>query len=168
MKRAAILFAILTASILLGAAPKLQAQQSEKQQKEAQEKVALKDLINSQHYMFLPQSMLPLTGRTMQVTYGYDLRVISDTLNVYLPYAGKAFTVDYANNSGGIKFKTSSFDYVKKDAKKDGWDISITPKNIITVSKLILHVSSTGYASLLVTSNTRDNVSFNGVLQEIK
>jgi hypothetical protein len=72
---------------------------------------------------------------------------------------------------GGIKFKTTRFDYKAKTNKKGGWDILIVTKDknisdMRDVQSLRLSITSTGYASLNVTSTNRDPISFDGYIEE--
>jgi Domain of unknown function (DUF4251) len=155
----------LTASLLyFSVAVGAQQADDKKEDKEA----VTKKLVESRHYMFVPQSMTPLSGRTRQIDYGYDLRVISDTVNCYLPYAGKSFTPDYGGD-GSIRFKTTEVDYKVQELKKGkGWTVTITPTGVRNVRQITLHVTSEGRTSIDVTSNTRDMISFNGFVQEIR
>jgi hypothetical protein len=167
MKKQTIVQSIILFFLLLSIMPALRAQQTEKQQKEPAKEAAIKSLVESQRYMFIPQTMMPQTGQSRQVTYGYDFRVIKDTINAYLPYVGKAFVATYGGGDGAISFKTTGFDYVITEAKKGGWNVTITPKNITNVRQLMLRITVTGNTTIQISSNTRDMISFNGYLQPL-
>ncbi len=167
MKKQTLCQDIMLSLFLLSIMPALKAQQTEKQQKEAAREAAVKTLVESKRYMFGPQSMMPQTGQSRQVTYGYDLRVNKDTLNAYLPYVGKAFVATYGGGDGAISFKTTAFDYVITEAKKGGWNVTITPKNITNVRQLMFRITTTGNTTVQISSNTRDMISFNGYLQPL-
>ncbi|HMH33428.1 MAG TPA: DUF4251 domain-containing protein [Puia sp.] len=168
MKRSFTIASAITAICLMGFITALHAQKTDKQEKEAALETAIKNMVEAQRYKFIAQSMMPMAGRSRQVSFGYDLRVTKDTLNAYLPYVGKAFTADYGGSNGAISFKTTEFEYLKKDAKKGGWDITITPKNISNVRQIILRISLSGFTNVQVTSNTRDMISFYGYLEDLK
>jgi hypothetical protein len=168
MKRSFTILSAIMAICLMGSISELHAQKTDKQQKEEARETAIKNMVEAQRYMFVAQSMMPMAGRSRQVSFGYDLRVMKDTINAYLPYVGKAFTADYGASDGAINFKTTEFEYVKKDVKKGGWDITITPKNISNVRQIILRISISGYTNVEVTSNTRDMISFYGYLEDLK
>src|SRR5262245_58011350 len=85
------------------------AQSTEKEQKEAAMTAAIKKMVESKHYMFVPQTMLPQSGRARPVTTPYDLRVMQDTLSADLPYIGRAYSSDYGSTDNAINFKTTSF-----------------------------------------------------------
>jgi hypothetical protein len=142
--------------------------QTEKEQKEAAMAAAVKNMIESKHYQFIPQTMLPQSGRARPVTTPYDLRISRDTLSADLPYFGRAYTSDYGSTDNSINFKTTSFEYDQQDGKKGGWRVTITPKNVRNVSKFFLDISTSGFTSLVVSSNIRQQISFNGYVQELK
>ena len=145
-----------------------QAQESEKEQKQAAQLAALKSVLESKRYMFVAQSATPMSGRPRQLTSTYDIQVRNDSLIAYLPYFGKTYAYEYGSSNGGIDFKTTKFDYEKKDAKKGGWDITITPKDVRNVSKIIMRVTDSGYCTVQVNSNTRQSISFYGYIANLQ
>jgi hypothetical protein len=82
-----------------------------------------------------------------------------------LPYFGTAYTAGYGNEEGSLVFKTSEFEYKTVPGKKQGWTITILPKNAGDTRQMILTISSIGYANLQVTCLNRQAISFNGYLQ---
>jgi len=139
--------------------------QDSKQEKQNKKEAAIKALVDSQRYSFEAQTALPLGMRTRTLTYGYELKVSKDTLQAYLPYYGKAYTAPIGASSGGIEFKTTDFKYLTKERKKGGWDITITPKNAGDTRQMSLYISAAGYASLQVSFNNKQNISFTGYIQ---
>ena len=99
------------------------------------------------------------------LTPGYDMRISGDSLITYLPYFGRAYNISIDPNDNGINFTSTDFKY-KAEEKKKGWDISISPKDGKSVSQLWLNVSRDGYATLQVTSNNRESISFNGYIKQ--
>lgn len=140
------------------------AQNSKQEKKQA----AIKALIDSQNYVFKAQSVLPMSGPTRQLNYDYDMKVSKDTINAYLPYFGRAYTAPMDPTQGGIQFISKDFEYTATPGKKQGWDIVIKPKDVQDVQLMSLSVSSDGYATLQVTSNSKQPISFNGVIMERK
>jgi Domain of unknown function (DUF4251) len=131
-------------------------------------KVAIKNVVETQQYIFKAQYALPMSGRSMALTSDYDLVVSKSTVIAYLPYFGRAYQAPIDPTQGGIKFTSTQFQYTKQNSKKDGWDISIIPKDAPDIQKLNLHISSNGYATLQVTSTQRQFISFNGYIEENK
>jgi len=140
------------------------AQNSKQEKKQA----AIKALIDSQNYVFKAQSAMPMSGTTRQLNYDYDLKVSKDTINSYLPYYGRAYTAPMDPTQGGIHFISKDFEYTVTPGKKQGWDIVIKPKDVQDVQMMSLSVSSDGYATLQVTSTSKQPISFNGIITEKK
>jgi len=134
------------------------------QKKDSAKSAAIKDLVTSRHYTFTAQSATPLSGSLRQLTSGYDLQVSADKIVAYLPYFGRAYTAPLNPAEGGLQFTSKDFDYAVKDRKKDGWEVSIRTKDLSDSKQMQLTIFSNGTASLQVTSNNRQNISFNGYI----
>ncbi|MFI5155980.1 MAG: DUF4251 domain-containing protein [Chitinophagales bacterium] len=143
------------------------AQDSDKEKKEAAMQAAVKSLIESKHYLFTPQSMMPMKGRSRPLSSTYEVRITGDTMLSYLPYVGRSYVAGYGDSDGAIDFKSTSFDYSSEPAKKGGWNITIAPKKISNVSKFMFNISETGHTTLVVTSNTRDQITFYGAISAL-
>lgn len=135
---------------------------------QADKETVIKNLIDSQSYVFKAQSAMPMSGRTRQLTSDYDVKVTKDEVVSYLPYYGRAYTAPIDPSQGGIQFTSKSFDYTATPRKKGGWDILIKPKDYRDVQQFFLSVSQSGYATLQVTSTSRQAISFNGYITAIK
>ena len=165
-KSSIILFTLmsvfLTTLILLS--PNTYSQSTDKQEKENAKIDALKKAIESGRFVFMAQSATPMSGRTRQLTYDYKLEMRKDTVISDLPYYGRSYSATYGSTDGGINFTTTNFDYNQKEGAKGGWDVTIAPKEIRTVTRMLLNVTNAGYGTLTVTSNTRQQISFNGYI----
>ncbi|SEP41058.1 MULTISPECIES: DUF4251 domain-containing protein [unclassified Mucilaginibacter] len=144
-----------------------------RQEKKAAHVAEIKQLIESQNFVFEANYVNPARGAGRALTSSdYDLTITKDTIIAYLPYFGRAYVAPpYGSTEGGIKFTNTHFTYALKARKKDGWNITIKPtnKNISDsrdVQSMYLTVSSDGYASLQVISTNRDAISFNGMIQK--
>lgn len=126
---------------------------------------ALKNLLAAKTFVFKAQSAWPLQGNNIQLTPGYDMKVLDDSINAYLPYYGRAYQSGY-NTSGGISFTSTKFEYRLKDNGKKGWELLIKPADVKDVTQLIYAVSTNGYATLQVISNNRQAISFYGVVEK--
>ena len=141
--------------------------QDAKQEKENAKQEAIKEMISSRRYAFAAQSATPMSGQLKQLTSDYSLSIKTDTLEAYLPYYGRAFTATIGSTDGGINFKTSQFEYVVKDTKRGGWDITMKPKDLSDTKQLLLSISANGYATLQVISNDREMISFYGYIRAL-
>jgi hypothetical protein len=141
--------------------------------KQAANAQAVKNMVNNMNFVFQASYANPQRGGARSLDYGYDLVVSKDTIAAYLPYFGRAYVAPADPTEGGIKFKTTNFDCKSKTNKKGGWEILIIPKERNTtdmrdVQSLRLSITSTGYASLYVTSTNRDAISFDGYIEARK
>lgn len=121
-------------------------------------------LISNKNFLFRAQQAMPTGGRTRQLTSEYDLQVKKDTIVTFLPYFGRAFNAPIDPSKGGIDFTTTDFEYNISPARKSGWNISIKPKDGNDVQEMTLSVSESGYGTLLVRSNNRQQISYYGVI----
>jgi Domain of unknown function (DUF4251) len=142
--------------------------QSSKADKQAAKMAAVKMLIDSQSYVFIAQSAMPMSGRTRQLTSDYDVKVTKDKVVSYLPYFGRAYSAPIDPSQGGIQFTSKDFDYTTTPRKKGGWDIQLKPKDYRDVQQMALSITEDGYASLQVTSTNRQAISFTGYITAIK
>jgi hypothetical protein len=140
--------------------------QDTKKEKEAKTEAAIRTMVTAQQYVFKALYSLSMSGSTRQLTSEYGVIVSKDSVLADLPYFGTAYTVQMTA-SGGIDFKSKKFEYTLKEEKKGGWNIMIKPKDIQDTQQLFLSISKSGYATLQVTSNSRQPIIFNGYIAEV-
>lgn len=124
----------------------------------------IKSLVDAKRFTFKAQSVHPQRGRVVQLNTEFDLKVAGDTLRTYLPYFGRAYSAPLDGRGGGIDFTSKDFEYNEKTRRKGGWDITIRPKDVNDVREMNLVVFENGKATLRVTSNNREPISYNGYL----
>jgi hypothetical protein len=99
----------------------------------------------------------------------YDLSVTPDSLVAYLPYYGRSYTPKIGDpNDSGIKFNSKDFSYKSTKTKKGGWLIQMNPKDVKDNYNLTLSVTKTGNATLTITSNSQQSISYSGNINEPK
>jgi len=160
------------------------------QSKAQTDKATTQKIIDAQNYVFVATMAFPLnsadiskvlnsfpgsansSGAINLTGSNYDLTVTKDSLNTYLPYYGRSYTARIGTNEGGIKFKSKDFTYTKTERKKGGWILNIKPKDVKDTYNsnyvLTLNVTTTGYATLIITSNNQQSITYNGYLAEPK
>lgn len=131
------------------------------------DRATVQELVNSKNFVFKVQTVSPMTGGARQITSDYDVRLLGDSLVSYLPYFGRAYSAAYGEG-GGFNFTSTSFEYKTKARKKGGWEISVEPKDTRDVRQMSFTISENGYASLLVTSNNRQPISYHGYILKRK
>src|SRR5664279_4274207 len=65
--------------------------QNNTSEKDNSKKISFKNMVDSQHFVFVAQTASPLRGGFRNLTSIYDVRVRKDTLVSYLPYFGRAY-----------------------------------------------------------------------------
>jgi len=159
---------ILLLLIVIGSCLHLSYGQDEKKERQASETALIKNLIDSQDFDFVAQSVLPARGAIRQLSSLYDIAISKDSVVSYLPYFGRAYTVPYNSTEGGFKFTSTKFEYSASPTKKNGWDILIKPKDYNEVQELSFRIFNNGYASLRIVSLNREPISFQGYITERK
>lgn len=148
-------------------ANKVSAQQS-KQEKQTEKEALVKQKILDKRFTFIAETALPMRGSMRQLTPGYDLRVAGDSVVVYLPYFGRAYSAPLNLIGGGVQFTSVKFDYKVTERKKGGWNIIIKPSDVDDGQQLNLTIFTNGTASVQATSNNRQPIQFNGYISTRK
>jgi hypothetical protein len=139
---------------------------SEAQSASDQKKSTISSIVQSRNYNFIAQSATTQKGKTISLSYGYDFKLMNDSLSVYLPYFGRGYNAGYqSNNDMGIEFKSHDFTYTADSTKKQGWEITIKPKGV-TVSAMYISISSNGYTTVRINCKNRDPISYYGTITE--
>jgi hypothetical protein len=131
-------------------------------------KAEIKRIIEAQNYVFKAQTALPTAGATRQLTSDFDFQVSKDTIVSDLPYFGRAYTAPLNPSEGPLQFTSTDFQYTVSNNKKGGWNITIAPKDRTDPRELIMTIFDNGSASMVVNSNNRQPISFNGYVTSKK
>ena len=134
----------------------------------SQEKSAdqFKAMLDGKTFVFDATNAFGGRGRMIFLDPGYTLSVTPDQIVANLPFFGRAYTSTPGSTDVGLKFELAEFEYVVKDRKKKGWDVTIkSTQSGSDVRSIFLTVQETGNASLRVISNGRDAMSYNGTIR---
>ena len=124
-------------------------------------------LLESKNYVFIAQTAFPARGSSVSVTGGnYELKMINDSLSVYLPFYGRMNDISGGRTSGPIEFHSKEYSS-GLEKKKSRWEVTITPHQN-PVRSMVLSVSHNGFADLQVISSNRDNMNYHGTVQALK
>jgi len=165
MKKYVYVISIITSIVLLISCKTTQEIAPEKQLT----KKEYNDKVSQRKYTFKPHQVTPMSGSTRYLSYDYSLRISNDTLNVYLPYFGRAYTAPMDINDSGIKFTSTDFEYTMKEKKNGSYDIIIKPNNVQSNMNrgivFYLSLNDNGYGSLNVNFTNRQSVSYYGIFE---
>jgi len=161
MKHLKYLFIVLAACLAFS-----NCSTNKKISKNSAEDVSYSNMVDSQKFVFVAESMNPLRGRLRTLTSPYDVTVLKDTLQSYLPYFGRSYNPSIAETTSPLDFTSTNFSYSVSPFKKDAWTITIKPKDKSSIQQYHFTVFNNGSATLNVTSTSSDPISFNGRIKK--
>src|SRR5450432_3576138 len=85
--------------------------QSNAADKSDPKKAAFKNMVDTQHFLFVAQSVTPLRGQFRNLTSSYDVSISKDTMVCYLPYFGRAYSAPIDPSKGALNFTSTNFSY---------------------------------------------------------
>ena len=127
-------------------------------------KEAITESINNGEWVFTANYVMPQSGRSRSTNGLYTVTYSANKFIVYLPYFGKAYTVQLGSSQGPLDFNTSDFDLVKEQKKEGEWLLVLKPKDYKEVQSMNFTLYDNGAADLAVTLTNRSPISFRGTL----
>ena len=129
----------------------------------------LNEQIQNLNFTFNATYAYPQNYGSVYLSPYYDVKVSTDTVQVYLPYYGRAYTAPMNANEGGIKFVSTDFEYEIEQGKKAGnWMINIRTNDTPRPFTLNFDLWDNGTARLNVQDRDRQNISFQGNIEPLK
>jgi hypothetical protein len=125
---------------------------------------ALKTIINNKEYRFVPQSATTSKGNTFPVDPGFQLRMMTDSISVDLPFYETGYETNFGANTDQVKFGTKQFSYTAETTKKGGWNITIVPKDDYKISRINLNIRADGFCTLQLKASSQQHISFYGAI----
>ncbi|RZJ80798.1 MAG: DUF4251 domain-containing protein [Flavobacterium sp.] len=143
-------------------------------------------IVEDKNFTFVATSALPLNsteisnvlrqmpiggnvgGNINLVGSNYDVQITADSVIAYLPYYGRSFSAPMDRNETGFRFTTKKYSYDSKKTKKGGWNITINSKDVKDNVRMNFSVTQTGYATLSMSSNNKQSITYNGYISEPK
>ncbi len=93
--------------------------QSTRAERQAVKAAKVKKMVDDVNFVFKANYANPQGGGSRALTSDYDVKVVKDSVIVYLPYFGRAYvTPPPGTTEGGIKFTSTNFKYDSKAGKK--------------------------------------------------
>lgn len=159
-----LLFFIFTLSFGQDAKKKKNKKETRKERKAAKA-AKIKNLINSKDFLFHANSVTSSHGYTRSLTTDYDIRISGDSTFSYLPYFGEAYRTNYGSQEGGIKFNDIMSNYLMNWLpEKKIYEISFEVIQSLERYHVYLSVSSSGFSTLKISSDNKQQIIFNGKL----
>ena len=124
----------------------------------------VKSMVDSGSFVFVARTMVPAGGTSKQLDQRWDVNLTKDSLILYLPYAGRAYT-GVAPGESGINFTSTDFSY-KSKFKKKKWEVSIKPNDSKVVREMHFTIFENGQATLAVTPVNKQSINYYGYLKK--
>lgn len=126
----------------------------------------ISEKVNAPNFTFNATYAYPTGFKSMYLSPYYSMKVSADSVQVYLPYYGRAYSAPMDPREGGIKFISTDFDYKIDKGKKEGnWLVQIRTNDQSRLIILNLDIWSNGSARLFVTDPNRQPISFQGDIE---
>jgi hypothetical protein len=125
----------------------------------------LQEAVDTKTFVFEGRQASGMRGRMIQLDPGYTLEVSREKVSGNLPFFGRSYQGTPGSTDIGLKFDFSEYDYTVKPRKKGGWDITIEPGESNDVRSIFLTIQTSGNASLRITSNSKDPMSYTGFIK---
>ncbi|QGY47899.1 DUF4251 domain-containing protein [Maribellus comscasis] len=166
MKKLFVILVLLIPFALVNAQEN-KSRKERKAEKELQKKEKIKNLIDSQSFVFSASHALPMGGSSIALNHYFNAKIEGDSVYSYLPYYGVAYSAQYGQNKSPFNFDKPMEDY-SVEKEKDGYLIKFDTKNGNDYINYTIRVSESGYASLNITSTNRQSISFTGIIEPVE
>jgi hypothetical protein len=139
-------------------------------QKTAAEKetqaAAIRNAMETFEFRFDATRALPTGFRTVNLTPVFDVRVSPDTVQVNLPFFGRAFRAPMNPSEGPYRFTSTNFDYNVTPGRRAGnWLVQIDFNDLNRPVTFNFDIWENGSASLSVRDIDRQAISFQGNIE---
>ena len=125
--------------------------------------------IQENRWIFRTNRVMPQSGRTRNVTGLYEVRSTADTIVVFLPYFGRAYSgAATMNTQSPLDFRTTDFSIDKKEEKNGSWEVVVKPKDNREIQSMAFSFFTNGSAQLNVLLTNRSPISFSGTVMPRK
>lgn len=121
----------------------------------------IEQAVNHRHLMISVNQAIPMGHPSINLTSDYWVRLKNDSVWVYLPYYGRAYSVPY-NGGGGFDFKGIRKNDQITQKKKQGYTWQFSVQTTEDNYQFDIWISLDGYASVSVNSNNRQPISYYG------
>lgn len=148
----------LSAARMPSARPTEDSEKNEKREK-------IKERLKSRHFVVEINRAIPMGAGIRQLTSAYRIKITGDSIDSYLPFFGRAYSVPYDGGKGLI-FQAPLSDYKLSFNKKGTATIKFKTETDEDSFTYTLQIQPDGAASVRVIPVNRQSISFYGRLAE--
>lgn len=120
-------------------------------------------------FKFNAQYAYPMGYKSIYLNYPYSVIVKPDTVQVYLPYFGRAYVAPMNPDESGFQFTSTRFEKNLEKGKKTGnWRMVIKTNDTNRQIELNFDLWENGSARLDVIDPNRQAISYQGTIEKLK
>jgi hypothetical protein len=133
-----------------------------KEEKKAEKQKQIEAMVNAKEFVFIGRTALPMGYKSVNLaSHTNFVKFHPDTIDSYMPYYGKAYSgIGYGGDTG-LKFTGKAEEYTVTKGKKN-YQVEAVVNTNKDSFRISLSVSFEGTASLVINSNYRSPISYNG------
>jgi len=167
MKKLVIIVLLIAMGITVFAKESGKSRKERRAEREAALVEQTQNLIESNNWQFEATRMLPARGGSRSIT-NYRVIFKQDMMESYLPFMGRAYSIDYGSNQSPMIFDSDVENYTVEEGRNGSTIIKFRVKNKSDRMDFSFNISPNGSASLSVNSTNRGNISYHGNIVEIE
>lgn len=119
--------------------------------------------VNTSSFVFKATYAHPTGFSSRHLSPYYEVDVSPDTIEVYLPYFGRAYKAPMNPNEGGYRFTSVDFDYsVEPGSQKGNWYVVIKFNDLDRSVSFNFDIWENETARLSIMDTDRQGISFQG------
>lgn len=140
-----------------------------KEKKKQEQYEMIKEFVQSGKYEFIGRKANPQSGRQIDLTTRSNfLRINGENAAAEMPFFGRAYSGGYSSSDGGIKFDGPMEDFdIQQNDKKKRVVIKFKVRGTGDTYSCTLSISSMESASLSVSSNKKQVISYTGIVRDL-
>jgi hypothetical protein len=133
-----------------------------KEEKKIEKQRQTEAMINDTNFVFKARTALPTGMRSVNLTSNPNyVKFTPDLIDSYMPYFGRAYSGVGYGSDAGLKFTGKPEEFtIEKKAK--AFQIDAVVSSTTDKFNILLSVGFEGSASLIITSNSRSTISYQG------
>lgn len=144
--------------------------------------INVEEVLNNKSYTFHATSTMPLnspeiskvlskmagamgSGNIILNASEYYVTFSNSKISSQLPYYGRAYSSEMNSNDRGMKFESTKFSEKIRKNKRGSYQVDYKIEDTNSARNLGLTVQPNGQAMLVVISNTRESITYNGYIK---
>ncbi len=159
MKKKQLLFVLMVGLVVFGGCATTQ---SGKESKELTE-TRVKESVDNRAFRISVDRVVPMSGRSRNVTSNYSLTVRNDSVFSYLPYFGQAYSLPYGGGVG-MTFDAPLTEYSQRYDKKNNAEITFRTRSADDTHTFRIQIYPNASATIQVTSINRQGITYYGTV----